>query len=69
MPSAISNGSSPVRIRSDRGRVAAAINESPISAPAQRTAVSWPELMPEPRITFETVPLTAKSVAAIATIA
>ena len=43
--------------------------QSPISAPAHRTAVSWPELMPEPRITFETVPLTAKSVAAIATIA
>jgi hypothetical protein len=30
--------------------------------------VSCPELIPDPRITFETVPLTAKSVAAIATI-
>ena len=68
MPSAISSGRSPVRILSDLGRVAAAINASPISAPAHRTAVSWPELMPEPRITLETEPLTAKSVAAIATI-
>ena len=69
MPSATSTGRSETRARSDLGRVATAISVSPISEPAQRTAVSWPELMPEPRITFETVPLTAKSVAAIATIA
>jgi hypothetical protein len=40
-----------------------------MKAPAQRTAVSCPELIPEPRITFETVPLIAKRVAATATIA
>jgi hypothetical protein len=67
-PSATSRSSSFRRMRSDAGRVAAAISVSPISAPTQRTSVSCCELMPEPRITFETVPLTANSVAAAATI-
>jgi len=68
MPSAIKSGSSSARTRNVPGRVATAMNVSPMSAPAQRTAVSWPGLIPEPRITFESVPLTAKSVAAAATI-
>ena len=38
-------------------------------APAQRTSVSCCESIPEPRMTFETVPLIANSVAATVTIA
>jgi hypothetical protein len=38
-----------------------------MSAPAHLTSVSSSALIPEPRMTLETVPLTAKSVAAIAT--
>ena len=36
----------------------------PIAAPSDRTSSSRSDEMPEPRTTFETVPLTAQSVAA-----
>ena len=58
-----------LRRRNELGRVASAISVRPTSAPAQRTSVSCCALIPEPRMTFETVPLTAKSAAASATIA
>ena len=51
------------------GRVASVSSTSPKTAPVHLTSVRRSALIPEPRITFDTVPLTAKSVAAIATIA
>jgi hypothetical protein len=56
-------------MRSDAGRVAAAIRVRPRSAPAHLTSVNSCESIPEVRIIFDTVPLTANNVAASATIA
>jgi hypothetical protein len=56
-------------MRSERRRVTAAISASPTRAPAQRTSVSCSAVIPDARMTFETVPLIANRVAAIATIA
>ena len=45
------------------------IATSPSSAPVQRTSVSLSEVIPEARITFETMPFSAKSVPAANAIA
>src|SRR5205823_469682 len=51
------------------GAVTKRISTSPTKAPVVRTCVSRSEETPEARITFETTPLTAQSVAALAAIA
>jgi hypothetical protein len=42
---------------------------SPTNAPVERTSLNRREVTPESRITFDTAPLTAHSVAAVKTIA
>jgi hypothetical protein len=56
-------------MRSERGERASAISVSPIQAPADRASVSRSEVRPDDSATFATVPLTAKSVAAVRTMA
>jgi len=64
IPNAARNGSSRRVTRRLAGRTRASTATRPIAAPVIRTSVNRSDDRPEARMTFETTPLTANSVAA-----
>src|SRR6266511_2705515 len=69
MPKAARKASSARVTRKRRGLVSARTSTRPRAAPVSRTSVRRSEDSPEARMTFDTTPLTANSVAAVSTIA